>query len=240
MNDGEINAKKYDIIKQLQTSLAEYYDKLGTLHEKFPNFDLDIATVLHPDLADFNSPAGHARLAFWENLAAGLAAEPKYTLIRRYSTRQNSWRSPGTGHGGHLRRDDGMHRSVEHAWVEVYENLKPEAIRFGRDQESGVVCVYIDDDATVTHTEGAHEPTFLFSSDAPDAWVRDKQAITPHSHEPEIFFYADDRDLAVNRDYTHLSADEGLYFPIEISPELRAAVLENVSATSAERSTQDL
>lgn len=241
MDTGEIKEKELRILEGFRLHLAEYYEKLGKLHEGLPNFDVDIATDLHPELADYNNEAGRARLAFWSTLSSGLADEPKYTLIRRYGTRKNSWRSPGTGHGSHL-RDEPLGRSIEHAWVEVYEDLRPEDIRFGRDMETGIVCVYIDAEATVTHTKGADLPTFLFRSDAPDAWVRDKQAVTPHSHEPEVFFYANDAEMALNHDYTHINDGSNgglLHFPVRIDEALRQTVLERLR-TSSERSSQDL
>ena len=239
MDISEIQEKQKKILDGLRLHLDAYYEKLGNLNKGLPNFDLDIATDLHPDLADFNSEAGHARLAFWDALAQGLETHPKYTLIRRYSTRKNTYRSPGIGHGGHLRSDAGINYSVEHAWVEVYKNLQPEAIRFGRDPETGVAYAWIHEPATVTQTEGADAPTVLFSSDAiPSAWDRDKQAIVPHFHEPEVFFYADDAELALNQEYLHVG-DGLLRLPVQIDADLRRTILSNLR-TSTEHSDPSL
>ena len=157
MKDGEIEAEKQRILKQFRLGITEYYMALDNLQADMPGFNLDVATDIHPHLADYTSPAGHEQLKTWQNLYAQLEEKPRYTVVRRYSTQRNSYHGLATG----------LEVSVAHAWLEVYEDLTPDDISFEHDKETGEKFVSINKFANATHTEGSNEPTRLYSTDVP-------------------------------------------------------------------------
>lgn len=217
MDSSEIDAIKQRTMAEFRMGITQYYMALDTLQATTPSFDLDIATDVHPELADYTSKAGHERLKFWQNFYEGLATQPRYTVVQRYSTEENYHHGLTTG----------LDKSVAHAWLEVYEDLRPEHVSFERNEDTGEKLVSINKYAHQTHTQGASEATHLFSTDRPGPLWREHLA-TAHAHEPHVFFYADESALLLGvGDYGHIDDPSG-YLQVKLSEELRELVAERI------------
>ena len=213
MKDGEIEAEKQRILKQFRLGITEYYMALDNLQADMPGFNLDVATDIHPHLADYTSPAGHEQLKTWQNLYAQLEEKPRYTVVRRYSTQRNSYHGLATG----------LEVSVAHAWLEVYEDLTPDDISFEHDKETGEKFVSINKFANATHPEGSNEPTRLYSTDVPRSIFNNNETIA-HAQKPEFFFYIDEADLLMRGGDFKWVAETNSYLPVSLDDELRSLV----------------